>query len=313
MSLHNIGYYFFCLGGTYFLKHRTRVLKWLFTLAAWRPDTASTSRIAAHMEEVLLLDADSALESARRNTTMFRVFNLLSYLYASMPNNAVEHIVRQYRFEVRGAQDCLDSTDGQVVAVMHTWDYWYGVMALMIRTRRGRTGIVVRLRPPDAYDIAVAQRMKRAGFSLIFVDGSVPAALRQIVRTLREGGLVFLFPDYYPTSARTMSVRWFGRSARLPSGLLAIAALANVPVTIAETHIDSAFQEWIQLSPLFMCAPVASAVVMQKMVTTLEQRIRAVPEQWRCWEYFETYFYQSVSLAQRELVRQISERKKQFA
>ncbi|MCY0858655.1 hypothetical protein [Cupriavidus sp. D39] len=288
------------------------MLRWAFALATWLPDTASTLRVAAHMQDRLSLGADDALMRARKHAAMFRVCRLLPHLYASMPDDAVQQIVARYQFDIRGAQSGSAPSCGELVAFMHTWDYWYGVMALMIRAGRARAGCVVRLQR-DANDLAVAQRMERAGFSLIFVDGNSHSALRQVVRTLRGGGIVFLFSDFYPHSDRAISVHWFGQCGRLPSGLIDIAALANVPVSIAETHIDDVYREWIQLTPAFSDVPQPSQLAMQQLATMFEQRIRTSPEQWRCWEHFETYFYRPASQIQREVVRLMRKRSEERA
>ena len=301
------------LVSTHFLLKRTHMLRCLFTLARWEPDTASTLRVAAHMEDALALSFDDALVKARKHSAMFLVCKFLAPLYACMPLNAIDHIAAQYRFNIRGKQGCLVPSGGHLIAFMHTWDYWFGVMALMIQAGSSRTGTVVRFRLPDEQDDAVAQRMAHAGFSLTFIDGSSRSGLRQLMRSLRDGGLVFLFADFYPNDFRATPLRWFGRNARLPSGLLDIAALLKVPITIAETHIDDAFLEWVELTPLVEQAGMTSPLEMQQLATLLEQRIRAMPEQWRCWESFETYFYAPISSAQRDVMRQIKKRSEKLA
>ena len=298
-------------GSKYFLLRRTRMLRCLFALARWVPDTASTLRVAAHMEDVLSLNFNDALVQARKHSVMFLVCKFLAPLYACMPVNAIGHIAAQYRFDIRGRQDCLIPAGGHLIAFMHTWDYWFGVMALMVQAGPSRTGIVVRFRL-DEQDEAAAQRMAHAGFSLTFIDGTSRSGFRQLARALRNGGLVFLFADFYPNESRAVPLRWFGRSARLPSGLLDIAALLKVPISIAETHIDAAFQEWVELTPFVPQAGTTSSLQMQQLATLLEQRIRATPEQWRCWEFFETYFYAPHSSAQRELIRLIKKRSEQL-
>ena len=297
----------------YFLLRRTHMLRCMFALARWASDTALTLRVAANMEDALSLSFDDALVKAREHSAMLLVCKFLAPLYACMPVNAVSHIATQYRFDIRGRQNRLVPTGGHLIAFMHTWDYWFGVMALMIQAGPSRTGTVVRFRLPDAHDDAVTQRMAHAGFTLTFIDGTSRSGLRQLLRALRNDGLVFLFADFYPHDFRATPLRWFGRNARLPSGLLDIAALLKVPVTIAETHIDDAFLEWVELTPLVAQAGTTSPLEMQQLATLLEQRIRAMPEQWRCWESFETYFYASKTSAQRELMRQIKKRSEQLA
>jgi lauroyl/myristoyl acyltransferase len=124
---------------------------------------------------------------------------------------------------------------------------------------------------------------------------------------LRGNGIVFLFSDFYPHADRTAPVRWFGRAARLPSGLLHIAACSNVPVSIAETHIDDTFREWIEVTP-FLPAAGAGTADVQRLAAVLERRIKVAPDQWRCWEHFEQYFHQPVSAAQRDVIRQLRKR-----
>ena len=309
----NLGRALLALASKHFLLRRTHMLRCLFTLARWAGDTASTLRVAAHMQDTLSLGFDDALVQARKHSAMFLVCKFLAPLYSCMPVNAIGHIAAQYRFDVRGRQGCLVPTGGQLIAFMHTWDYWFGVMALMIQAGPSRTGTVVRFRLPDEQDDAVAKRMAHAGFSLTFVDGSSRSGLRQLMRALRDGGQVFLFADFYPNDFRATPLRWFGRSARLPSGLLDIAAMLKVPITIAETHVDDAFLEWVELTPLVAQAGMTTSLEMQQLATLLEQRIRAMPEQWRCWEHFETYFYAPKSSAQRDVMRQIKKRSEQLA
>lgn len=300
------------LASKYFLLRRKNILRLLFALARWAPATASTLRVAAHMEDTLSLGFDDALVQARKHSAMLLVCKFLAPLYACMPLNAIGHIAAQYRFDIRGRQDRLVSPGGHVIAFMHTWDYWFGVMALMIQAGPSRTGTVVRLHL-DEQDEAAAKRMAHAGFSLTFIDGSSRSGLRQLMRALRAGGLVFIFADFYPNDSRATPLRWFGRSARLPSGVLDIAALLKVPITVAETHIDETFQEWVELTEFMTQAGGASQQEMQQLATLLEQRIRARPEQWRCWESFETYFYAPISIVQREAMLQIKKRSEQLA
>ena len=301
------------LASKYFLLRRTHMLRCLFTLARWAPDTASTLRVAAHMQDALSLSFDDALVHARKHSAMLLVCKFLAYLYAYWPADAISHVAAQYRFDIRGKQAGLVPPGGHLIAFMHTWDYWFGVRGLMIEAGPSRTGTVVRLRLPDAQDDAVAQLMAHAGFSLTFIDGSSRSGLRQLTRALRDGGLVFLFADFYPYDSRATVLRWFGSKARLPSGLLDIAALLKVPITIAETHIDDAFVEWVELTPFVAHSGMAPPPEMQQLATLLEQRIRAMPEQWRCWEGFETYFYAPASSAQRDVIRQIKKRSEQLA
>lgn len=295
------------------LLRRARVLRCLFMLACCAGDTAATLRVAAHIEDTLSLSPDDALVKARRHAAMGLVCRFLAPLYACSPVNAIGHIAAKYRFDIRGMQDGFTAHSGHLIGFMHTWDYWFGVMALMIHCGPTRTGTVVRLRLPDEQDDAVSRLMANAGFSLTFVDGSSRSGLRQIIRALREGGLVFLFADFYPNDFRSTPLRWFGRNARLPSGLLDIATLLKVPVTLAETHINNAFVEWVELTPLMTQAERTSPPNMQKLADVLEQRIRAVPEQWRCWESFETYFYAAKSCAQREVMRRVKKRSELLA
>ena len=301
------------LASKYLLLRRTLMLRCLFTLALWASDSALTFRVAAQMQESLSLSFDDALVKARKHSAMLLVGKFLAPLYACMPVNAIDHIAAQYRFNIRGKQGCLVPSGGRLIAFMHTWDYWFGVMALMIQAGSSRTGTVVLSRLPDKKDDALVQRMAHAGFSLTFIDGSSRSGLRQLMRALRDGGLVFLFADFYPNNSRATPVRWFGLSARLPCGLLDIAALLKVTITIAQTHINDDFLEWVELTPLVEQAGMTSPLKMQQLATLLEQRIRAMPEQWRCWEYFETYFYAPISSAQRELMRQIKKRSEKLA
>lgn len=301
------------LASKYFLPRRKHMLRCLFRLARWAPDTASTLRVAAHMEDALSLSFDDALAQARKHSATLLVCKFLAYLYAFCPADSIRHVAAQYRLDVRVKPSGLVPLGGNLIAFMHTWDYWFGVMSLMIEVGPSRTGTVVRLRLPDEQDDAVAQLMACAGFSLSFIDGTSRSGLRRLMRALRDGGLVFLFADFYPNDSRSTPLRWFGRNARLPSGLLDIAALLKVPITIAETHIDDAFQEWVELTPFVTQAGRTSLQEMQQLATLLEQRIRATPEQWRCWESFETYFYAPISSAQREVMRQIKKRSEQLA
>ena len=84
-----------------FLLKRTHMLRGLFALARWAPDTASTLRVAAHMQDALSLSFDDALVQARKHSAMFLVCKFLAYLYAYCPVDAVSHIAAQYRSAIR--------------------------------------------------------------------------------------------------------------------------------------------------------------------------------------------------------------------
>jgi hypothetical protein len=114
---------------------------------------------------------------------------------------------------------------------------------------------------------------------LIYTGGSGS----QIRKAWEDGGSVLGMMDVpvMPTQ-KSMSVRLLDAQARLPCGLLQLAAAADVPVTLLSCGIDietGRRRLWIEPLPRGLDIPE----MLARYARHLEARVHAAPEAWHMW------------------------------
>ncbi len=119
----------------------------------------------------------------------------------------------------------MNSGTGAIMVPGHmaNWDLAGAWSAL----RYGKlTTVAERLKPHSLYDQFVAYR-SQLGMQVIPSDS--PDVMRQLVRTIREGGCVALLGDR-DISGNGVAVQMFGATARIPGGPAALSLITGVPV-----------------------------------------------------------------------------------
>jgi lauroyl/myristoyl acyltransferase len=180
-------------------------------------------------------------------------------------------------------EDLLATTGGLIFATAHTAG-WESLGALLTRVHKKNVMIVMeRERDPEARELQDAVREAATGVRILHV-GDDPLASLQLMRHLREGGVVALQIDRVPVGMASRPVRLFGRPAAVPEGPLRLAQLTGAPIvpvfSARRGHRQYAVYVHEPLRISRHPAPGTLDTAAQQMADALEQFVTAHPTQW---------------------------------
>ena len=126
-----------------------------------------------------------------------------------------------------------------------------------------------------------------AGHNIIFVGGSKD----QIRQVLRQGGIVVALLDVVPDALHIKDiaeVSFFGRLARFPTGLLAVAAETDAAVVPFFGRVEEDLHRHLSFAEPQHIGPIGKS--LDALVGLLEEYIRRYPQEWHFWPGLQ-YFY----------------------
>lgn len=139
---------------------------------------------------------------------------------------AMDHRVLRERLDsalegVAHLDDALAAGRGVIVVLPHSGN-WDIAGVWLVGHVGGFTTVVERLRPEQLYRRFVAYR-EALGIEVVPLTGGPTSPSSQLARRLRDGGVVCLLADRDFTGSG-VPVRFFGATARMPSGPARLAA-----------------------------------------------------------------------------------------
>jgi phosphatidylinositol dimannoside acyltransferase len=185
-----------------------------------------------------------------------------------------DELVRQVRVEGRENVDAaLKEGRGVIMAVPHmgSWD-----VAGSYAGALGYRMSAVAEKFPGSLNDAVVRTRQRFGLRVIMLGHS---AVRAITEELQANGVVALLCDL--EQGPGVRVRFFGRSAVVPSGPAAFALKTGARLLPATQYSVAPGRHVIQIEPALN--PVegeTKASLMQRVVERFEHFIREHPDQW---------------------------------
>ena len=142
----------------------------------------------------------------------------------------------------------------------------------------------------ELYDVIKKQRnplldkmmndnRKRTGVNLIYKGKS---SLRELVKAIRNKGVVALFSDHYDIGEEVM---FFGRKTKASSGAVSLALKYKAPLLIAYNIFDENNNSIIRFDRIMELRDTGDVkedtkINTQKMIDIFEEIISVYPEQW---------------------------------
>ena len=144
-------------------------------------------------------------------------------------------------------------------------------------------GLLEPTRPPEVFEFFARQR-RAHGARLLAVS---PAALRELLVTLRRGGLVALVTDRDVTGTGPV-IDFFGQPTRFPDGAAVLCVRTGAPIlpAYAVRRRDGRFQAWIEPPVPVLSGDTKTAVsqLTHAVARRLEYHIATHPEQWTVFQ-----------------------------
>jgi lauroyl/myristoyl acyltransferase len=257
-------------------------LAWFLSGVISRTKPAVYWIVRANLGQVLGSSADDQiLDEKIRQTFYFAIRNSYdTYHNLHRPPEQLRGLIDFPEEAQAVAQAILGSGKGAVLAGAHLGNFDLAMQAL--GTIVPRIMAISLPNPPAGFQI-VNQIRSRGGLQIIPLS---PAALRQGIRTLREGGVLALAGDR-PVSDMEEPFPFFGRPARVPSGHIRLALKMSVPVVVMTCHFVAETQKHraILEPPIDMIRtgdPDEEVRINQRRVLDrIEAAIRQWPGQWQ--------------------------------
>ncbi len=178
-------------------------------------------------------------------------------------------------------QEALTANRGLCIFGCHLSNFDLGGLA-MVRFL-GRPAQVLSLADPRPGFAVMNALRQRAGGESFSITPITPAALREAMQLLRQGGVVYTGVER-PTGAGDQPVEFFGATARLPTGYIRIPMATNSLIMTQATVYEEGEYRLI-LNPAW--EPVHTgdrerdmAVNLRRVLDEIEGLIRLHPEQW---------------------------------
>ncbi len=251
---------------------------WLGGWLGYRLAAGARTAITANLRHVLGPDAS---EAALRRAAL-GAFRTSAYNYIDMfriplvsPDELLKRTTVHHPERI---QDAFRAGNGVIVCTVH-----FGNFDLLVQASQAYNipvlALVEQLQPQALFDFVVGLR-SRHGLRLVPV---APRALREVIRTLRAGGVLATTADRDVTGSG-LPTRFFDADANLPSGPVDLAVAtgaALIPtfgVRLPGRRYEIFFDEPLQLrrEP----GPDASAYNRRLLIAAAERMIARHPEQW---------------------------------
>ncbi len=172
---------------------------------------------------------------------------------------------------------------GAVVALPHL-GAWEAGAVWAAREGFALTAVAEPLEPRELFDWMVEER-RALGIRVVPLG---PSAARELLATVRHGGLVALLADRDLVGDGVV-VDFFGEPARLPAGPAVLALRSGAPILPAAIYMLPGGAHRIVVRPPLLAVREGRlradvARVTQQLARELEALIRLAPEQWHVFQ-----------------------------
>lgn len=198
-----------------------------------------------------------------------------------LPASQVERILTIHHWE--RLEEALDRGRGLILATAHFGNFDLVGQVLVGRSFRV-TALVEPLEPPRLFRLVTALRNSQG----LHFEPVGPAALRAVLRALRQGEIVGLACDR-DLQGNGLELPFFGEEARLPAGAIYLALKTGAPIVPAFVvrERDNTFTAFVE-EPLDIEGAGDEEEVVRRgarqMASLLEKYISRYPEQWLVFE-----------------------------
>lgn len=186
---------------------------------------------------------------------------------------------------IRGLEnlDAALAHERGVIAVASHLGSWE-MLAAAVAERGYRIAVVGR-RPRERALFEMLEELRR-NYGVETIWRESPGAAKQILRTLRQNGVLALLIDQDTGRIPTVAVPFFGRPARTPSGAATLARKSGAWLVCVFIHRTEGGHEIEFESPIdpgsFLGAdPVVDLTAF--LTAAIERKIRERPEEWVWW------------------------------
>ncbi len=178
-----------------------------------------------------------------------------------------------------------------VVATIHMGSYLRALAKLVRISPPGRRIRVITLREWTRREELAYRRLAQPGIEVHAIPFAGRPGLKAWLE-LRAGNTLLVLFDTPPEfgAERSVVVRLFGRSARLPAGAAWLALLAGAVILPAVSYADEVGREVLHFERPMPARvldgedlALASARIMQQLTNRAERWIRARPGEWLLW------------------------------
>ncbi|CAA9256330.1 MAG: hypothetical protein AVDCRST_MAG26-2120 [uncultured Chloroflexia bacterium] len=208
---------------------------------------------------------------------------LLKNYYDLLRSHAVSAAELAETVETRGLDNLLAALargKGVLVAVPHMGNVQLAAEPIVARVNTPILTIVEKMQDPAIHAIMNGLR-RRENVSVVEIG---PESAREVVRTLRAGNIVVLASDRTVAGA-TVEVKFFGATARVPSGPALLALRTGASLLTAYTYRQPDNRSVVVVDPPLVPERTGDLQAdvqrtMQAVMYVLESYIRSRPAQW---------------------------------
>lgn len=247
----------------------------LATRRGWREARVARRNIALLHPELDPAERETRTAAILRGTGR-QIFETLRFW-----TRPARHNLRLLRQVVGGGHfdAALAAGHGLIVAAPH-----FGNWELLNQYLASRTPISIVYRPPSSAAGDAFLRLARGNPGVTQVRAE-SAGVRQLFRTLKEGGVVGILPDQQPKAGEGVFAPFFGLPALTMTLLPRLAARSGAPVLFAwaERLADGRFDIHFQPAPAAL-ADADLAVATAALNAAVEGVARRDPTQYQ-WTY----------------------------
>lgn len=233
------------------------------------------------------------LRARRLARASWRNFGRYVSDFISMPNTTRAEIVARIKdtTPAPGAFALVDEARaaGKGLIVVSTHFGAYDVAAIAMADHYQPIHLIVETIPDPKMDRMWQEQRRELGMEVLRIEKTP----RQILRVLKDNGIVAVALDRPLPAGEGVPITFFGRQCWVPGGIAQIALLAGAPILPGYCIYDEQYSDSYYLGAGPLVWPestgdrkVDTARLTQRVFDALEDQIRARPDQWAMFRRF---------------------------
>lgn len=219
---------------------------------------------------------------------------ILEYTYFSK-QSSLKNTKKSNSVKIEGLhnlEQAIESNQPVIVVSIHMGDFLYGLLKLSQIIPKNKKISIVKYNEASTKEKNAYQSYQNLGLQFEICRLSQKPAL-ELLRTLRNGNIVFMMCDVHPSLGKTMPVNFFGKPALFPSGPAELALMSKaiilplVCANISESIVLTIEKPILPTQTLSGSLSNQSQEKSQELAKQFEGWIRKHPEQWQFWGLME--------------------------